>query len=122
MVAEPIGTGVELTCRVQVGFRVVWSVTIPADTVPTLAEQASLPYLASLGIRTVASTAESRENPLLISGGVALNQTDLQCLALDLRDSRRRCDSSLTTVTFYGIITQLLCCMKEITVGRGESL
>lgn len=103
VVMAPVGTQIELTCRVSMGYRTVWGVQLPGGTsVVAVETPALIANLLSRGIVTELSTAENRNTPLIIGGTVEINQTTVQCLAVNLSDEFMRCDGKEATVTFYG--------------------
>ena len=107
-VLAPLGTQVELTCRVAMGYRVVWNVGVPGRTVITTEESGIISALLSRGIETEGSSAENREPTLTISGTAENNQTTVQCRAVNVTNIFQRCDSDVVTMTFYGKIILLL--------------
>ena len=96
----PLGTQVELTCRVAVEYRVVWIIGVPR--VITTDEFGAISALSSRGIETEVSSAENREPALTISGIVENNQTTVQCRAVYVNRIFPRVDGEGVTVLFYG--------------------
>ena len=101
-VLAPLGTQVELTCRVAMGYRIVWTVEIPGGGEVDAEGPGVISSLSSRGIETEASSAENREPTLTISGTVENNQTTVQCRAVNVNDIFQRSDGDVVTVTFYG--------------------
>ena len=100
----PVGTQVELTCRVAMGYRVVWIVGIPGVGEVNAEESGVISQLSSRGIETEVSSAENLEPTLTISGTVENNQTTVQCRAANI-NSLQRFDGDEATMTFYGKAT-----------------
>ena len=98
----PLGTQVELTCRVAMRYRIVWIVGVPGVGVVIAMETESISALSSRGIETEVSSAENREPTLTISGTVENNQTTVQCRAVNVSNIFQRCDGDVVTMTFYG--------------------
>ena len=102
-VLAPLGTQVELTCRVAVGYRTVWIVRIPGvEGVLTNEFSEVISALSSRGIETEVSSAVNHEPTLTISGTVENNQTTVQCTAVNVSNIFQ-CDGDVVTMTFYGI-------------------
>ena len=101
-VLAPLGTQVELTCRVAMGYRIGWIVGIPGGGVVNAEESGAISYLSSRGIETEVYSAENREPTLTIRGNVENNQTTVQCRAVNIGDILQRCDGDVVTMTFYG--------------------
>ena len=97
----PVGAQVELTCRVAMGYRIVWSVGIPGRG-DVEAGPETISALSSRGIETEVSSAENREPTLTISGTVKNNQTTVQCRAVNVSDILQRSNGDVVTVTIYG--------------------
>ena len=100
----PLGTQVELTCRVAMGYRIVWIVGIPGVGVVNAEESGAISELSSRGIETEVSSAENLEPTLTINGTVENNQTTVQCRAANI-NILQRFDSDVVTMTFYGKAT-----------------
>ena len=98
----PVGTQVELTCRVAMGYRIVWVVGVPGVGVVDTDGSGVISALSSRGIETEVSSAENREPTLTISGIVENNNTTVQCRAVNVSDIFQRCDGDVVTMTFYG--------------------
>ena len=98
----PVGTQVELTCRVAMGYRIVWVVGIPGVGEFTAIESGTISALSSRGIETEVYSAENREPTLTISGTVENNQTTVQCRAVNVSNIFQRCEGDVVTMTFYG--------------------
>ena len=64
-------------------------------------ESGAIYALSSRGFETEASSTENREPTLTISGTLEINQTTMQCRAVNINDIIQRCDSDVVTVTFY---------------------
>ena len=77
-VLAPLGTQVELTCRVAMGYRIVWTIGIPEGGEVDTEGSGVTSALSSRGIETEVSSAENREPALNISGTVENNQTTVQ--------------------------------------------
>ena len=101
-VLVPLGTQVELTCRVAMGYRIVWIVGIPGVGVVNAEETGAISELSSRGIEAEVSSADNREPTLTISGTVENNQTTVQCRAVNVSTFFQRCDGDVVTITFYG--------------------
>ena len=101
-VLAPLGTQVELTCRVAMGYRIVWIVGIPGVGEVDAEESGAISRLSSRGIETEVSSAENREPTLTISGIVENNQTTVQCRAVNVSTFFQRCDGDVVAMTFYG--------------------
>ena len=80
----PVGTQVELTCRVAMGYRIVWIVGIPGVGEVDTEQSGVISVLSSRGIETEVSSAQKREPTLNISGTVGNNQTTVQCRAVNV--------------------------------------
>ena len=100
-VLAPLGTQVELTCRVAMGNRIVWIVGIPGGG-DLEAGSDAISALSSRGIETEVSSAENREPTLNISGTVENNKTTVQCTAVNITNIFQRCDGDVVTIIFYG--------------------
>ena len=98
----PVGTQVEVTCRVAMGYRIVWIVVIPGVGEVNTEESGAISALSSRGIETEISSAENREPTLTITGTVEVNQLTLQCRAVNVSDSFQRSDGDVVIMTFYG--------------------
>ena len=72
-VLTPLGTQVELTCRVAIGYRIMWIVGIPGVGEVNTEESGAISGLSSRSIETEVSSAENREPTLTISGTVENN-------------------------------------------------
>ena len=107
-VLAPLGTHIELTCRVAMGYRIVWSVGIPGGGEVDAEGSGAISALSSRGIETEFSSAENREPTLTISGTVENNRTTVQCTAVNVSNFFQRCDGDVVTMTFYGKIILLL--------------
>ena len=95
----PVGTQVEVTCKVAVGYRVVFIVELPDEngSINTL-EDGVIYLLSSRGIET-----ELYNSTLTISNGTINNLTTVQCRAVSASDISQRCDGEeIATITFYG--------------------
>ena len=101
-VLTPVGTQVELTCRVAIGYRIVWIVGISERGSINAEELGAIFALSSRGIETEISSAENREPTLTISGTVENNQITVQCRAVNITDIIQRCDGDVATIAFYG--------------------
>ena len=101
-VLAPLGTQVELTCRVAMGYRIVWIVGIPGVGEVDAEGFGVISRLSSRGIETEVSSAENREPTLTISGIVENNNTTVQCRAVNVSTIFQRCDGDVVTMTFYG--------------------
>ena len=101
-VLTPLGTQVEVTCRVTIGYRIVWIVGVPGVVMVNTEESGAISYLCSRGIKTEVSSAENREPTLTISGTVENNQTTVQCRAVNVSTIFQRRESDVVTMTFYG--------------------
>ena len=101
VVLVPVGTQVELTCRVAMGYRIVWSVQPPGGTQVAVETASIINTLLSRGIVTEISSVENPNTSLIINGTEENNQTTAQCIAVNLNDEFVRCGGSLTTVTLY---------------------
>ena len=101
-VLAPVRTMVELTCRVAMGYRIVWIFMVPGVGVVNTEETGAISALSSRGIETEASSAENLEPTLTISGTVENNNTTVQCRAVNVNDIFQRCDGDVVTMTFYG--------------------
>ena len=101
-VLTPLGTQVELTCRVAMGYRIVWIVGISERGSINAEELGAIFALSSRGIETEVSSAENREPTLNISGTVENNSTTVQCRAVNITDIIQRCDGDVATIAFYG--------------------
>ena len=101
-VLAPLRTQVELTCRVAMGYRIVWIIGVPGVGVVSTEESGAISGLSSRGIETEVSSAENREPTLNINGTVENNNTTVQCRALSVNDIFQRCDGDVVTMTFYG--------------------
>ena len=100
-VLAPLGTQVELTCRVAIGYRIVWIiVTTEGEVTNELADVISA--LSSRGIETEVSSAENHEPILTISGTVENNQTTVQCRAVNVDVILQTCEGDVVTMIFYG--------------------
>ena len=97
-----LGTQVELTCRVAMGYRVVWTVGVPGVGWVDTEGSGVISALSSRGIETEVSSAGNREPTLTISGTVESNQTTVQCRAVNISNFFLRCDGDVITITFYG--------------------
>ena len=98
----PLGTQVELTCRVAMGYRIVWVVGIPGVGEVDTEGSGVISELSLRGIETEVSSAENREPILTISGTVENNQTTVQCRAVNVSTILQRYDGDVVTMTFYG--------------------
>ena len=98
----PVGTQVELTCRVAMGYRIVWIVGIPGRGEVNTDESGAISALSSRGIETEVSSAENYEPALTISGTVENNQTTVQCRAVNVSTILQRFAGDVVTMTFYG--------------------
>ena len=98
----PLGTQVELTCRVAMGYRIVWIVGIPGVGEVDTEGSGVISELSLRGIETEVSSAENREPTLTISGTVENNQTTVQCRAVNVSTILQRCEGDVVTMTFYG--------------------
>ena len=88
-ILAPVGTQVELTCRVAMGYRTVWILEIPGiGTVDTEAP-ATIISLSLRGIQAEISSEENRDIPLTINGTMENNQTTVQCRAVDTDNNQR---------------------------------
>ena len=95
----PVGTQVEVTCKVDVGYRVVFIVELPDEngSINTL-QNGVIEHLSSRGIKT-----ELYNSTLTISNGTINNLTIVQCKAVSASDTTQRCDGEeIATITFYG--------------------
>ena len=101
-VLAPLGTQVELTCRVAMGYRIVWSVGIPGAGEVESEGSGAISALSSRGIETEVSSKENREPTLTISGIVENNQTTVQCRAVNVSNFFQMCEGDVVTMTFYG--------------------
>ena len=101
-VLAPLGTQVELTCRVAMGYRIVWIVGISEGGLINAEELGVISALSSRGIKTEVSSAENREPTLNISGTVENNNTTVRCRAVNIMDIFQRCDGDVATIAFYG--------------------
>ena len=99
-VLAPLDTQVELTCRVAMGYRVVWIIGVPRAI--TTDEFGAISALSSRGMETEVSSAENREPTLTISGTVGNNQTTVQCRAVNVSNVFQRFDGEEVIVIFYG--------------------
>ena len=105
-VLEPLGTEVELHCRVDTSFRIEWIIFLPDSRDPARSNDAVI--VASLatmhGIVTEASSAENREPPLRINGTIGNSGTTVQCEAINLAKplAAARCRGTEVPVTFHG--------------------
>ena len=93
----PVGTQVEVTCKVAVGYRVVFIVGLPDKNGSiNTDEMGVIDLLSSRGIETDNFT-------LTISNGTINNQTTVQCRAVNVSYTFQRCDGEeIATITFYG--------------------
>lgn len=99
----PVGTQVELTCEVAAGYRMLWSIRLPGETLLVTIETARLyDALRSRGIVAKNSTAKNPNVPLIINGTEDNNKTSVRCIALDLSDPLSRINGDIITVIFYG--------------------
>ena len=101
-VLAPLGTQVELTCRVAMGYRIVWIVGLPGAGEVNAEETGAVSELSSRGIETEVSSAENREPTLTISGTVENNLTTVQCRAVNVSNFFQRSDGDVVTMSFYG--------------------
>ena len=101
-VLAPLGTQVELTCRVAMGYRIVWIVGIPGVVEVESEGSVAISALSSRGIETEVSSKENREPTLTISGIVENNQTTVQCTAVNVSNFFQMCEGDVVTMTFYG--------------------
>ena len=101
-VLAPVGTQVDLTCRVAMGYRIVWIVVIPGVGEVNTEELGAISALSSRGIEAEASSAENREPTLTITGTVEVNQLTVQCIAVNVSTILDRSDGDVVTMTFYG--------------------
>ena len=101
-VLTPLGTQIEFTCRVAMGYRIVWVVGIPGVGEFTAIESGTISALSSRGIETEVSSVENREPTLTISGTVENNQTTVQCRAVNVSTIFQRREGYVVTMTFYG--------------------
>ena len=95
----PVGTQVEVTCKVDVGYSVVFVVELPDEngSINTL-ENGVIDHLSSRGIET-----ELYNSTLTISNGTINDQTTVQCRAVNASNISQRCDGEeIATITFYG--------------------
>ena len=100
-VLAPLETQVELTCRVAMGYRIVWIVGIPGIGEVDTEGSGTISALSSRGIETEVSSAENREPTLNITGTVESNQTTVKCRAVNITNIFQRFDDDVVTVTFY---------------------
>lgn len=103
-VLEPIGTQVELTCRVNTEYRIAWSITPHGETVASSTDSAGdLAFLITdHGITSETSTAKNREPPLGINGTMNNDQVIVQCIAITVEMPTRKCPGTELLLTFYG--------------------
>ena len=101
-VLAPVGTQVELICRVAMGYRIVWIVGIPGEGEVNAEESGAISALSSRGIETEVSSAVNRDPTLTISGTVENNQTTVQCRAVNVSNIFQKFDSDEVTMTIYG--------------------
>ena len=105
-VLEPLGTEVELQCRVDMAFRIEWIIFLPDSRNPARSNDALIvALLASMrGIVTEVSSADNREPPLRINGTIRNSGTTVQCEAISLADPVRadRCPGTEVPVIFHG--------------------
>lgn len=103
-VLEPIGTQIELTCRVNMEYRIAWSITPRGEVVASSTD--SLGDLAFLitdhGIVSEISTATNREPPLRINGTMDNDQIIVQCITITVEMPTRKCPGTELLLTFYG--------------------
>ena len=102
----PLGTQVELTCRVAMGYRIVWIVGIPGVGEVVTEGSGAISALSSRGIETEVSSEVNREPTLTVCGTVDSNQTTVQCRAVNVSNFFQRCDGDVVTMTFYGKATK----------------
>ena len=101
-VLAPLGTQVEITCRVVMGYRIVWIIGISGVGEATNELSEVITALSSRGIETEVSSAENHEPTLTISGTVENNQTTVKCRAVNLRNILQRSEGDMVIMTFYG--------------------
>ena len=97
-ILEPVGSQIELNCKVSNGFRVEWVVIYRGGYY-----QSPL-TLKSIGFETESSTARNRQPPLYFTGTVEKNQSTVFCEALSvtLRNFRYSCIGERFPVILYG--------------------
>ena len=102
----PVGTQIQLTCRVTQGFRISWSITLPGSGALDTDIQGAPDSLARHGVivtpTTNTSNAENPERLLRINGTEANNGTVVRCIGIELSDITNRCQNERITVVFYG--------------------
>lgn len=105
-VLEPVNVGiqVQLTCRVNMEYRIAWSVTLSGEMVASSTDSpGDLMFLISNhGIVSETSTAANREPSLTINGTMGNDQTRVQCIAITAEKPTRKCPGREFLVTFYG--------------------
>ena len=123
---EPLGTQVQLYCRVDMTHRTAWSITLPSvsSQIATSTETlTAVDFLAANhGIVTNVSSPENREPPLRINGTIENSETSVQCIAIDLMNPTARCQSAMVSAVFYGEITFLATTHGWGGVGWGGRL
>lgn len=87
-VIAPIGSRLELTCRVATGQRVVWQIQISrGGGSPVLIESPNaLEFVmsASIGFETEISSVQNPEPPLFINGIVGSENITVKCISVDI--------------------------------------
>ena len=104
-VLEPLGTEVELQCRVDMAFRTAWIIVLPIDGMASSEILSNIAFLTSShGIVTEVSSTENREPPLRINGTIGNSGTTVQCNAIELANplTGSRCPGTVVPVTFHG--------------------
>ena len=98
---EPLGTQVELNCRVDMNYMTSWKIILPQSPDATFAttRNVTVAFLArNHSIMTEVSSAENREPPLRITGTIGNSGTTVQCIAVGVFD----CPGTIVQITFHG--------------------
>ena len=121
LVLEPVGTQIELTCNATQGFRTVWIIILPGETIDlaiaTDLQRLRMFLAARYGINTEASTAENPQPPLRIDGTAANNGTIVMCEAFNPSRVRERCTSMPVTMVLYGKLKTYIAIMSLYSLG-----
>ena len=108
-VLAPVGTQVELTCIVAIGYRILWIVAIPGEVPVNTNNKGAIPALnSSKGIQTEISSEKNPQPPLIFSRAVKNNHITVQCIAVNVSNLFQRCPGDNVTMTFYGTSLLLL--------------
>lgn len=105
-VLEPWGTQVELSCRVEEGYRVVWDAWLPSGGIVRSELPRHILRARSEGVTMEKSSATNTQPSLQVNGTIVKGgKLSAACIARSLKYSfRDDCYGKLISIKFYGKI------------------